>query len=716
MVRALGTGSARRPKLVVGLWAAAVLLSLTLLPHLFGALGTLPLRVADSDSAATGQVLSRTFPELGDEQMIVVFHSEEITAQDPVFQLAVSAGSAMLRTQPGVSAVQTDPPMTRGHLDPRTAYALAGLTGDDNARAAAVPAQQAALRQATAEASQGRVHASLVGVSSIFVDLRDTDMADLRRAESVALPIVAVILLLGLGAVGATALPLVFGGMVVAVGVGLLSLVSFAAPTNTLVLTLAVMTGWALGLDYAILMLLRYRQEIRARRTHDVAIGTATATAGVTACISSLAIALCSCSLLFVSSDIFRDCFIGVIIVAAVTVAAALTLMPALLGLAGRWLDLGTLPWRRKNPTGAGARWTRWAQHLMRHPWRYLTAATAALALAAAPALDFRLGLDLDRPAMAATDSGQGFLHIEEDSLPGLTAASQIMLPRPTGTPAPDTAPLTAALLADPRVVDVLVLDNGEDATLVNVVPTLPVDSPDTAAFVSWLRTVAPAHVPPDQPVGVTGPAATVADLITEVTGKTWWIIGFVLVISALFLFLCFRSLVIPLKAIMMNFLSAAATFGLLTQVYEVDSTGVLNFYLPVVTFVTLFAISMDYEMFLMRRIQEHHREHGDNRTAVAEGMRQTALPITLAASAMVTVFAALLTADRIEIRQIGFALAVAVAIDATVVRLVLVPVMLRLFGRYNWWLPRPLARLFREPVAAESLDEVRDVPVLGAR
>ncbi|SHF54242.1 MMPL family transporter [Streptoalloteichus hindustanus] len=692
----LGRASASRRGLVLAGWLAVVVLALGGLPHLLGSLGPPALSAEGSESARADALVAGAFPGWGQEQAVVVFRSATLTVDDPAYRQAVAMGLAALREQPGVGVVILDPPFltaaTRGRADRHVTLVFTGLLGDAPARNRQLALQQTALRQTTRDTSHGQVEASLVNLASIYAELHGIGLADLRRAELVALPVAALILLAAMGALRWAAAAMLFGAAAVTTVVGVLALATAVVTVDTLMLAAAVTLGWGLGLDYAILMIFRYRAERALGHDPEEAAARATATTGVTVALASLAVIICGACLFVVRAAVVRESAVTLIIVAALTGAAALTLLPAL---------LPSVSGRAERPAGVrpdrDTRWARWARHLMRHPWRYALAAATVLSLSAAPALSLRLGLDIDRSVLATTPAGQSLLAMEREGVPTVIS---VLLPRQEGAAPPEVRPLLTALRAEPGVTSVAHLDNGRDTSWISVVPSMSADAPAGQDLVRRLRAhLLPAHLPPGQQVLVGGPVAQLTDFQQEITSKLWWLVGLALAGSGAYLVAAFRSLVLPAKALAMNVLAVGASYGLVTVAFQPadsapDRPGVLNFFVPVITFVILFALSTDYEVFLVRRIQEHHRRHGDTTEAVAAGLHHTARPITAAALVMVVVFTGLLSAHRAEIRQIGFALAVAIAIDATVVRLVLVPALMQLFGRYNWWLPAPLVRL----------------------
>lgn len=328
----------------------------------------------------------------------------------------------------------------------------------------------------------------------------------------------------------------------------------------------------------------------------------------------------------------------------------------------------------------------------MDHPVRYALAVTALLLAAVLPVLGLRLGLHYDRPSLAGTATGHGLVQMEADRTAGITG---LVLPHPEGSGPVNVGGLMDALESDPRVGSVAVLDNGRDLTVVLVTERNPPDSAASAALLRHIYEMAPRLLPADRQVFAAGPTALLADLGEQMLAGLGLAIALVLLFSFLLLLITFRSLLIAVKAVCMNMLSVTATFGLLALCFQHASpTRDVNLLVPLLTFTVVFGLSLDYEVFLVHRVAEHYRRTGDNTAAVLHGLRHTARPITLAAAVMTVAFASLLITHRSDLQQTGFAVAVAVAVDATLIRMILVPALMRLLGHRNWWLPRPLARL----------------------
>ncbi|QYC40108.1 Membrane protein YdfJ [Nonomuraea coxensis DSM 45129] len=678
-----GRALARRRRLVAALWLALAAGSAALLPGLTGRLTPPSLEVPGSPSAVAAAVIARGFPGQGTEQVLLAFSSPTLAAREPLYQRTVAAVARALDARPDVGALLPLPPV--GGQAERHAYVLAGVLGDEPARQRNLPGQLADARRAALQASGGAVGVTILGVSRAFAQLAHTDLADLRETESRTVPLAGLLLVLGLGALGAAAVPLLVGGAAILTALGALALASRFWPVDSTVLTYTVTMAVGLGLDYTLIILLRYRQARHAGRPPVTAAAHATATAGGTVAWCALAILVTSAALLVVGVPWARSMALAGMLAAGVTAPAALTLAPALLPLLDRRLGWGTLPWRRPGRERSPA-WTRGAAHLMRHPVRYATAAVVLLLLAAAPVLHLRTGLHYDRDTLSGTDMGGGLAQLERDGLAGLTS---LALPHPPGTPPVDTTALAAALRADPRVSLVSAFDNGRDLTLMLVADRFAPDGEQAAAFQRDLRALAARLLPPGQRVHAVGPAARLADLSAAALTGLWRVLPVVLPASFVLLLVTFRSLLIPLKAVAMNLLCVGATFGLLTLAFQdTGRTPDVNVLLPLVIFTLVFGLSLDYEVFLVHRVHEHYRRTGDNTAAVLHGLRHTARPVTLAAAIMAVTFAGLMFTRRADFQQGGFAVAVAIVLDATLIRMVLVPALMRLLGRHNWWLP----------------------------
>lgn len=703
---------------VFACWLIAIVIGLCGLPRLLGSVVSPSIEVEGSESQRATEVLGAALPSLGNDAMIAVLNSDTRRAVDPEFRAALGAGMAALGEENGVSGVVSLPligdprpapvladtfePLRPLFRDEHTAYLLVGLSGNDQERQDRVPAQQRVIDDAVQAASGGTVRAYLVGISAFGQAVQQAEIADLLRIEVVAVPVAILVLLIGLRAPVAALVPAGMAGAAVLTTLGLFALLDDVLRVDGMLLVGTNAVGLGVGIDYALFVMNRYREELAGGAPPERAVATAAATTGRTVVYSGLILALACTSLFLVRWPVFAQAAVGIMVVTAAALAASVSLLPAALIPLTRWLEWRPRWMPEQVPGGKGKvegrnRLGRWAAHLMRRPWPYAIAVTAGLLLAAVPMADMQLGINLERRALAGTPDRIG-QEIADRDAPGLTSTLLVVVQRPADTAAPDTGPLVDALRADAEVAGASVIDDGVAVQAVIVVPRHLPDSPAVVRLVERIRTqIVPAAAPPGLPVLVGGSSALVADLLTETSRKLWWVVGCVLAMMFVVLVVVLRSVLLPLKAILMSLLATGASFGLTVLLFQGDTgddvadpadPGLLWPQVPLVVFVLLFGLSTDYELFLVRRIQEEYSATGDNRVAVATGLQRTARPISLAAAILAVAFGSLLVSDINGLRAFGFAIAAALIIDATVIRLVLVPALMQIMGRWNWWLP----------------------------
>ena len=484
------------------------------------------------------------------------------------------------------------------------------------------------------------------------------------------------------------------------------------------------------------------------------AVGKAMATSGRTILFSGTIVMISMLSLYLVDSPLFHGMAVGAALVVIATLLTAWTMLPALLAALGPRVNKWALPrrWRpaegfedsrpsSSKPSG----WARWAHMVLAHPWLAAPAA-ALLILFALPTFGIKLGIDLGMSAVSDMPTGKAQLILNESFSPGAMSPIQILASHQgTGSLSQDDLTtidkLTTSISKDPRVsgaysiatllkqtegevspqalarlekdqtmatvlAQTVNTANGSNRTVVTAVPRAPVDSTEATNLVKDLRNdVIPSYSTSKSPeMLVGGETAQFTDLASETLAKLPWVMVLVLSLSFLYLLLIFRSLLIPAKAVLMNLIATGAAFGLTTWVFQgghleglfgFASVGFVQVYLPIMVFAVLFGLSMDYEVFLMGRVQEQWLRTHDNDDAVATGIAHTARAITAAACIMAAVFGCFLVADILELKEFGFALAIAVVLDATLVRLLLVPAVMKLAGgKANWWVPRFLDRI----------------------
>jgi len=504
------------------------------------------------------------------------------------------------------------------------------------------------------------------------------------------------------------------------------------------------MLGLAFGIDYSLMIVTRFREELASDRPPDMAIRNTMRTAGKAVLFSGVTVLISLSGLLLVHSSLFKGLGIGSICTVGVMLALTLTLLPIILRLLGKRINsLQILPNRRNTVTNVEqGYWARWAHFVMRRPVLVTLTTIVLLVVMAWPVGRLKLGLNLGTGTLKDQPSAQGLRLIERAFSPGLTSPIQVIASRSGGSFTDKDlialSTLSEHLQDDPRVASVssptlsldaltgnhslatfqvaeqtqvlsgqVNTDQGSNVAIITVVPRTAADSESSIQLARDITSnVIPANTQSDLHFGLTGLSAQIVDLNAEVYRSLPIVLLFVLGLSFLLLAFNFRSLVLPLKAIVMNLFALSATFGLMVVVFQYGfgqhllgfrSPGYIQSYLPLLTFVILFGLSMDYEVFLLTRIQEEWRKTYNNTAAVALGIEHTARVITNAAAIMVVVFASFLIARMLEIKQLGFALAIAVLIDATFIRLLLVPAAMRLMGRWNWWIPRWLGGMWHK-------------------
>ncbi|MGW6857007.1 MMPL family transporter [Streptomyces xanthophaeus] len=741
----LGAWCAHHAWRVVAVWLLVLVGAGLLVPRFAESLTGSSLTVTGSEAARAEQLMRDKFDSAVTEDIVVVFDSAERSVQDPEFREAVRRGVAGLRAQDGVARVE-DPYGAGGEAlfsaDGHTALVLAGLTGDERDRQAVAPELQKTLDR-TADDGIG-VH--LTGSSALNAAVVEQEDEDLARAESIGLPIALLVLLLAFGTLVAAGLPLLLGVAALVTAFGALGAISYFTSFDVFVQAVVTMLGLALGIDYCLFVVTRQREELAARPDRPMAetVGRTMATAGKAVLFSGSTVLISVAGLLLVRAPVFRSMAWGVMVAVAVMLAVAVTLLPALLALLGNRIDRLAVPGLRRtvrHPDPEHSVWARWTRVVMRRPAVVGGITLAALLTAAAPVLGLKLGFDVGASAVSDAPAGIGYRLVAEKFAPGAATPVQIVVADSDGE-------LDAASLAAIDRLSGLVEGNGQVAGVVSLTKVLKEktgrsdvealgelrsaggpgdldrllspsgdmsvitvfsrnapDSDETIDLVRWIRgTAAPeaAGAAGGLTVVTGGLTAQTIDVASEIERATPWVLASVLGLSFLLLLLAFRSLLLAASAIVMNLISVGAAFGLLTWVFQdgagaslldFTSRGFIQAYLPLLTFVVLFGLSMDYEVFLISRMKEEWDRTHDNVRAVTAGVVHTAKVITAAAAIMVVVFAAFMITRVVEVKQMGFALAVAVLVDATLIRIVLVPAFMRLAGPANWWLPRWLDR-----------------------
>jgi RND superfamily putative drug exporter len=518
--------------------------------------------------------------------------------------------------------------------------------------------------------------------------------------EAIGLLIAVVVLVLAFGSLAAMGLPIATALLGLAVGVGSLALVAYAVDIPAWATVIGSMVGLGVGIDYALFVVTRFREHLAEGRDVEDALGRALATAGRSVVYAGGTVVVAILGLAVARIPFITAGGIGISLVVLVMVLASTTLLPALLGLAGHRIN-GR---RRAHAPGTLSRWHHWGAHVGRHATAYAVGSTLLLLALAAPVSALRLGFPDEGTMPQSRTERRAYDLIAEGFGPGANGPLVIAVDAADPTA---LGRLTAAVAADPGVAEVAPprIDADSGVAILVAEPTTSPQSDATRETIDRLRSeVLPAVLdgsPARAHVG--GQVAVFADLGHRVQDRLPWFIAAVVLASFVLLLVLFRSVLVPLKAAVMNLLSVGAAYGVLVMVFQwgwgadligLESTVPILSFIPLFMFAILFGLSMDYEVFLLSRVREEYDRTGDNARAVVRGLAGTARTITCAALIMVAVFGGFVVAEDPLTKMMGLGLATAIAVDATIVRLVLVPATMTLLGRTNWWLPRWLDRL----------------------
>jgi uncharacterized membrane protein YdfJ with MMPL/SSD domain len=554
----------------------------------------------------------------------------------------------------------------------------------------------------------------LAGQPTIWAGMQELSKSDLAKAEGGGFPIVAIILLVVFGSLAAAALPLVLGFVSVIVTGALIYFISQQIETSVFVTNMASMIGIGVAIDYSLFILARYREERASGRDPQAARAQALSTSGLAVAFSGLAVIVSLAGLWMVDNQALRSMALGAMTVVAVSILTAVTLLPALIATLGdRVLPGGVVAKllgvfrRRGGRADREAFWVRWTARVMAHPWRAVIGVSAVLLTLTIPLLSIQTGTQALGQFPKESDVRVGN-ELASKQLGGGTDPVQIVASfggsRPGRADRVAVASFVHTIGATPGVSSVAPPAFSGADVLIQATPSTPSESDATVALVSRIsdEVVPSTRLSRIATVDVGGETARSQDARDQISSSMWKIVLFVLALSYVVLMVMLRSLLLPLKAVLMNLLSIGAAFGVLVAVFQwgwlssllgFESQGALDTINVPLIFAIVFGLSMDYEVFLMSRIRERYLEHGDNERAVAEGLSTSARTISSAALIMTAVFSVFVLTGVPSIKELGLGCAVAIALDATLVRLILVPAAMKLLGRWNWWMPSWLDR-----------------------
>lgn len=666
-----------------------------------------------SESAAADALLEETFGRSAAD-VVVVYGSETVLTEDPVFAQTVATALGGL---PDGVALSVLTPWTDG-LSADVATSLLGSDGHSALAVITLSGTTEEARQAQVEGIEDDLAApdgwttEVGGSVVVMTEMQHLSESDIVRAEMFAMPVLVLLLLVIFGGLVAALLPVTIGVVAILGALGLLRVLTTVTDVSSFAVNVTTILGLGLAIDYSLFIVSRFREELA--RTDDVerAVRTTVSTAGRTVVFSGVTVLIAFAGLLFFPQMFLRSMGLGGMAVVLLDMLLAVTLLPALLAVLGRRVDAGRLPRSltarlaglrgRRGGERDGARgWARVAAFVLRFPGAVVTASVALLVLLALPVLGLQVADGDARELPTASGPRQATERVAE-LFPGQSGTVvEVVLRGAAGPLDPGEAGvLLAEIGALDGVLGAEVVAQTGSVTHVSVATDLLTDSSEARTLVSEIREV---DAPTETEVLVGGAAATSADSIRAIVSTAPWTAFFIAGVTLVLLFLALGSVVAPVKAVLLNGLSLAATFGVLTWAF-VDGhlAGVAGFTAAgavapgnlVLVAVVAFGLAMDYELFLLSRIREAHLSGAGTREAITTGLVRSGSTITSAALLLVVVLAAMATSGVTFLKVVGLGLAFAVALDATVVRALLVPATLALLGRTTWWLPGPLRRV----------------------
>ena len=719
---------AEHPWRTVGVWVAVAVVSIVLTGALLAdSLTTESNFVGTPESQKAIDLLKQRLGREEPVRDVVIVRSSTQTVSDPAFRERVEAihdrlaAAADSPVRVGPTYYQTHAPSQVSNDQHSTLIAVT-MPGDEIDKADEKIAPIVDVVEATD--GQDGYQVLVTGQATLGRDFTKLSESDLQTGEAIGIPIALLILLAVFGTVVAALIPLALAIFAIVVAIALAALIGQVSPLSFFVVNMITFMGLAVGIDYSLFIVSRYREERRGGYDKLGAIDVAGSTANRAVLFSGMTVVLALVGMLIVPTKIFVSLGAGAILVVLVAVISAMTLLPALLGLLGDRVESLRVPFfgRRAQQTTAPHEgfWGRTVDLVMRHPVIAVVASVALLLIAAIPYLNINTGAAGTSTLPDSTLAKQGFVVLNRDFTVGEVTPATIVVDGDVATPAAAQAfrELRTELAQDDRFGPVAPTVAPPKNLAVITVPVA--GDPNSDAALNAVRDLRARYLPnalanTELQAYVTGASAQNLDYFDITDTYLPIVFALVLVLSFILLTLAFRSIVVPASSIVMNLLSVGAAYGLLVLVtQEGHGAGLFGFqvvptveaWIPLFLFSVLFGLSMDYQVFLLSRIRERYDQRGDSREAVAYGITSTARLITGAALIMVAVFAGFAAGQLVMFQQMGFGLGVAILIDATLVRTVLMPAWMELLGDRNWYMPKFLDWLpdFRvEPPSAPA-------------
>jgi len=728
---------------VIAAWAALALLIAPKASHVQRELAVRGTSVAATESARASQLIKDAFPNPIAEYVAVVVHGP-VRYTHPRFATVLDSISAALARQPYISqvvSVRTIGESTFVSRDRRTTFLIAALTlsSTSDSRRTVIPDLRGTITETLSRLPKAEgFDVKVTGNPALDYDVRTISAEDTRRGEERVLPVTLVVLVLAFGALVAATLPIIIGVLAITIALGIVAIAAQFQTMSVFVLNITTMVGLGVGIDYSLLIVTRFREELnRGLSPVDAAVRTIE-TAGSAVVTSGLTVVVGFAALILTPLAETRSVGMGGLIVVAVAVLLATTFLPAALAILGRNIDRPKWLARPLAKIHTPSGWERWARSLGHRPWRAILGGGLALAILTFPLTQIKIGLPARNWFPPEAESGQALAALREMGASGVIQPLRLVVQLPPGESVlsgrrlPGLKALSDSLRKDPRVREVrgvatlrpgmstlqlamfysdpeqvrerypeffnAYLSADRRTTLLDIIAADTVSLTGMMDLTRHVRSVIKGGMRGLQQaeVVVGGFAASSLDLQEHLLRRFPGIVAMILGVTAIMLFIAFRSLLVPLKAVVLNCLSVSAAFGVTVFVFQhgygaslfglEGPTEAIFVVVPVLVFATVFGLSMDYEVFLLTRVKEVFDKTGRNDHATMEGLSATASTITFAATIMIAVFGVFAFSRVLAVQFIGFGLAVAVLLDATLIRMVLVPAIMHIAGRWNWW------------------------------
>ncbi|WP_034260978.1 MMPL family transporter [Actinospica robiniae] len=689
----VGQAAASRFRLTLVLWLIVIAGLGALAPQATKALAGAGWQADGSQSVQVRDLVDQHFGGAGSSAIQVVVHADRPVTEPAVRAVAAQA-TRLLQADPRIGAVLQPQSGVTISADGHTEVLLAGAHADTNTMVRAADDLKAPL----AALSGHGVTVAATGSSVLWSDFNAANHDAMMHSEIMSWPVTMIILVLAFGSLVAAGLPLLLTISGLAASAGALVLLNHLTPTSIWAMNFAMMFALALGIDYALFLVVRFRAALARHGDVHRAVGQTMDTAGKAVALSGATVLVSLSAVMLVPVPAFRSMSAGIMLAVAFVLAATLTLLPAVLGKLGRRVDAGRLPWTKKNTEGAAGDGSRvfasWGERLWRNPLRYGLPALVILLALASPLLGLRTAMPSITVVPETASARVGYTEVQQAFGPGMPGMLQILAPASEAQAAHDAAAETGGIAA---VTPAQRAADGADLVLIQAVPSVDPSSPALGATVEHLRAGLPAHAI------VGGAAVENLDLQSALNAKTPLVIGTVLGLGFLLLLVALRAPLAALAGTLTSLLSTAAAFGVARLVFQNGhGASVLGFtpqhfldgWAPVFFFAMIFAIAMDYTVFLLAAAKEHYELTGDPKAAVTGALRHSGRVVFAAAAVMVAVFFTFALSGPLPPKEMGVILGVAVFLDAALIRLVLLPVLLRLMNHATWSCPRRLARI----------------------